>query len=240
MFSNTTHTLIFEPCNKEIRFFNVENPSLSFINCILMKSPPDIKRHVKCNENKFCVWWLRTSWNVIGFSCRFLSACGDPLFWNVSGFMRCYSYSVTGLLLVLFFWLSGYGSESIDVLRYEIYILPRMKRWRRNISFPYSVSHITCHFCCRRGVYVGFRVTMSSEPETKHKEHSSGTIRKKHRSRSTPRYNDVDKPRKKRHISAGTSSLVSIPNTIKLTMLNTGLLPTSIFNNGKFQFIIPE
>jgi hypothetical protein len=71
---------------------------------------------------------------------------------------------------------------------------------------------------------------MSSEPDAKLKEHSSGTVRRKHRSRSTPRYNDVEKPRKKRHISAATS-LVTLPNTIKLSMLNSGLLPTSRYNN---------
>ncbi|XP_044265223.1 receptor-type tyrosine-protein phosphatase kappa [Tribolium madens] len=70
---------------------------------------------------------------------------------------------------------------------------------------------------------------MSSEPDMKLKEHSSGTVRRKHRSRSTPRYNDVEKPRKKRHISAATS-LVTLPNTIKLSMLNSGLLPTSRYN----------
>lgn len=69
---------------------------------------------------------------------------------------------------------------------------------------------------------------MSSEQETKHS--SSGTIKKKHRSRSTPRHNDVEKPRKKRHTSAATTSFVSIPNTIKLSMLNSGLLPTSRFH----------
>ena len=71
---------------------------------------------------------------------------------------------------------------------------------------------------------------MSSEPDAKLKEHPSGTVRRKHRSRSTPRYNDVEKPRKKRHISAATS-LVTLPNTIKLSMLNSGLLPTSRYNS---------
>ncbi|XP_057669092.1 receptor-type tyrosine-protein phosphatase kappa isoform X1 [Diorhabda carinulata] len=75
---------------------------------------------------------------------------------------------------------------------------------------------------------------MSSEQETnKHRSgHSSGgTIKKsKHRSRSTPRHNDVEKPRKKRNNSAATS-FASIPNAIKLSMLNSGLLPTSRFNS---------
>ncbi|KAG4072756.1 hypothetical protein HA402_005233, partial [Bradysia odoriphaga] len=40
---------------------------------------------------------------------------------------------------------------------------------------------------------------------------------------STSRYADLEKPKKKKTLSA-TSSLVSIPNTIKLSMLNSGLL----------------
>ncbi|CAH0551471.1 unnamed protein product [Brassicogethes aeneus] len=70
---------------------------------------------------------------------------------------------------------------------------------------------------------------MSSEDT---KNSSTGTIRKKHRSRSTPRHNDDVKPKKKRHISAA-NSFVSIPNTIKLSMLNTGLLPTSKFSHDE-------
>lgn len=67
---------------------------------------------------------------------------------------------------------------------------------------------------------------MSTDSESKIKSHSSGSSRKKHRSRSTPRFLDADKPRKK--IPKGAAnSLVSIPNTIKLSMLNSGLLPTS-------------
>lgn len=41
--------------------------------------------------------------------------------------------------------------------------------------------------------------------------------------RSTSRYADLEKPKKKKTLSA-TTSLVSIPNTIKLSMLNSGLL----------------
>jgi hypothetical protein len=41
--------------------------------------------------------------------------------------------------------------------------------------------------------------------------------------RSQSRYVDVEKPKKKKTLSA-TTSLVSIPNTIKLSMLNSGLL----------------
>jgi len=47
---------------------------------------------------------------------------------------------------------------------------------------------------------------------------------RKHRSRSTPRYADVEKPKKKKLLSGGSTSLVSIPNTIKLSMLNSGLM----------------
>lgn len=41
--------------------------------------------------------------------------------------------------------------------------------------------------------------------------------------RSQSRYVDLEKPKKKKPMS-GASSLVSIPNTIKLSMLNSGLL----------------
>uniref|UniRef100_A0A1Y1L7H5 Receptor-type tyrosine-protein phosphatase kappa n=2 Tax=Photinus pyralis TaxID=7054 RepID=A0A1Y1L7H5_PHOPY len=64
---------------------------------------------------------------------------------------------------------------------------------------------------------------MSSLSELKTKVHSSTTSsHRKHRSRSTPRLTDLDKPKKKKHLSA--TSLVSIPNTIKLSMMNSGLL----------------
>lgn len=65
---------------------------------------------------------------------------------------------------------------------------------------------------------------MSSQSEQlKTKVHSSTTSsHRKHRSRSTPRLTDLDKPKKKKHLSA--TSLVSIPNTIKLSMMNSGLL----------------
>ncbi|KAL1502113.1 hypothetical protein ABEB36_007306 [Hypothenemus hampei] len=73
---------------------------------------------------------------------------------------------------------------------------------------------------------------MSSDTETgKYRGHASGTTKKKPRSRSTPKFNDVaEKPHKKRHMSA-TNSFASIPNAIKLSMLNSGLLPTSKFND---------
>lgn len=52
--------------------------------------------------------------------------------------------------------------------------------------------------------------------------HSSGRHRK-HRSRSTTRCDE--KPRKKKHnLGSGSTSLSSIPNAIKLSMLNTGLI----------------
>lgn len=57
-----------------------------------------------------------------------------------------------------------------------------------------------------------------------HYHHHHGTAsQRKHRSRSTTRYADLEKPKKKKHLS-GASSLVSIPNTIKLSMLNSGLI----------------
>lgn len=72
---------------------------------------------------------------------------------------------------------------------------------------------------------------MSSDLDGTKKGHSSGTTRNKHRSRSSTRHSN-DKPKKKRHASA-TSTFSSIPNAIKLSMLNSGLLPTSKFN-GKY------
>nr|CAI5845106.1 unnamed protein product [Callosobruchus analis] len=58
------------------------------------------------------------------------------------------------------------------------------------------------------------------------------------RSRSTTRHHhtSADKPKKKRHISA-TNSFASIPSAIKLSMLNSGLLPTSRFN-GELVFAV--
>lgn len=52
--------------------------------------------------------------------------------------------------------------------------------------------------------------------------------------RSTSRYADLEKPKKKKTLSA-TTSLVSIPNTIKLSMLNSGLL-----SFGKFFFLLKK
>ncbi|CAH2241967.1 jg9084 [Pararge aegeria aegeria] len=53
---------------------------------------------------------------------------------------------------------------------------------------------------------------------------SVATSQRKHRSRSTPRYDLEKKPKKKDLKTTGTTSLVSIPNSIKLTMLNSGLI----------------
>lgn len=53
---------------------------------------------------------------------------------------------------------------------------------------------------------------------------SVATSQRKHRSRSTTRY-DLEKKQKKKDMrTSGTTSLVSIPNSIKLTMLNSGLI----------------
>ncbi|XP_017775196.1 PREDICTED: receptor-type tyrosine-protein phosphatase kappa isoform X1 [Nicrophorus vespilloides] len=63
-----------------------------------------------------------------------------------------------------------------------------------------------------------------SASDSKTKQSTSSSSRKKQRSRSTPRHGESDKkPRKRRHLSA-TNSLVNIPSTIKLSMLNSGLL----------------
>lgn len=53
---------------------------------------------------------------------------------------------------------------------------------------------------------------------------STASGHRKHRSRSSTRYADLEKPKKKK---LGSSSLVSIPNTIKLSMLNSGLISLS-------------
>ncbi|CAH0401340.1 unnamed protein product [Chilo suppressalis] len=53
---------------------------------------------------------------------------------------------------------------------------------------------------------------------------SVATSQRKHRSRSAYRY-DLEKKSKTKDIrTSGTTSLVSIPNSIKLTMLNSGLI----------------
>lgn len=63
---------------------------------------------------------------------------------------------------------------------------------------------------------------VSNKTSTSVTSHGSGRHRK-HRSRSTTRCED--KPRKKKHhMGSGSTSLVSIPNAIKLSMLNTGLI----------------
>ncbi|KAF4528678.1 hypothetical protein B566_EDAN016571 [Ephemera danica] len=54
-----------------------------------------------------------------------------------------------------------------------------------------------------------------------HSHHSSS---RKHRSRSSQRFQDLEKPKKKKYLTSGSTSLVSIPNTIKLSMLNSGLI----------------
>jgi hypothetical protein len=54
------------------------------------------------------------------------------------------------------------------------------------------------------------------------------------RSKSAPKYVD-DKPKKKKKSSASSASsnsVVSIPNTIKLSMLNSGLLPLCKFSRN--------
>lgn len=73
------------------------------------------------------------------------------------------------------------------------------------------------------------KINMSNETDMRSSSkggHSSSSGRRKHRSRSTPRHADLEKPRKRRHLSA-TNSLVSIPNAIKLSMMNSGLISTS-------------
>ncbi|KAI5710062.1 hypothetical protein M8J76_004469 [Diaphorina citri] len=59
---------------------------------------------------------------------------------------------------------------------------------------------------------------------------------RKHRSRSSSRYVE-EKPKKKKATSS--VSLVSIPNTIKLSMLNSGLIPLGRFENGGVISTIP-
>lgn len=75
----------------------------------------------------------------------------------------------------------------------------------------------------------GASSTGSSCYPNSYRDSSSKTYRHKGRSKSATKYVD-DKPKKKKKSSASPSStnsvsLVSIPNTIKLSMLNSGLLP---------------
>ncbi|KPJ04013.1 hypothetical protein RR46_07772 [Papilio xuthus] len=53
---------------------------------------------------------------------------------------------------------------------------------------------------------------------------SVATSQRKYRSRSAPRYDMEKKAKKKDLRTSGTNSLVSIPNSMKLIMLNSGLI----------------
>ncbi|XP_059059071.1 receptor-type tyrosine-protein phosphatase kappa isoform X2 [Achroia grisella] len=68
---------------------------------------------------------------------------------------------------------------------------------------------------------------------------SVATSQRKHRSRSTTRYDMEKKPKKKDMRTSGTTSLVSIPNSIKLTMLNSGLISFAD-ENGSISETIPD
>ncbi|XP_050352250.1 receptor-type tyrosine-protein phosphatase kappa [Nymphalis io] len=68
---------------------------------------------------------------------------------------------------------------------------------------------------------------------------SVATSQRKHRSRSTPRYDLEKKPKKKDLKTSGATSLVSIPNSIKLTMLNSGLISFAD-ENGSISETIPD
>ncbi|CAG4986930.1 unnamed protein product [Colias eurytheme] len=65
---------------------------------------------------------------------------------------------------------------------------------------------------------------------------SLATSQRKHRSRSAPRYDLEKKPKKKDNKPSGTASLVSIPNSIKLTMLNSGLISFGTHYTCKLDF----
>ncbi|CAH1640174.1 unnamed protein product [Spodoptera littoralis] len=68
---------------------------------------------------------------------------------------------------------------------------------------------------------------------------SVATSQRKHRSRSTTRYDMEKKPKKKDFRTSGTTSLVSIPNSIKLPMLNSGLISLAD-ENGSISETIPD
>ncbi|KAK6643585.1 hypothetical protein RUM43_005095 [Polyplax serrata] len=82
------------------------------------------------------------------------------------------------------------------------------------------------------------RMTATSLSAVSNKTGTSGTCHvssrhRKHRSWSTTRCED--KPRKKKHnMGSGSTSLVSIPNAIKLSMLNTGLISFGKLSLKKF------
>ena len=103
-------------------------------------------------------------------------------------------------------------------------------------SRPANNSGVIFFKCTSTGVKLSARTTTtagaasavsgtlggaSSAGGTSHHHHHH---HRKHRSRSTPRYADVEKPKKKKILSGGSTSLVSIPNAIKLSMLNSGLM----------------
>ncbi|XP_031622627.1 receptor-type tyrosine-protein phosphatase kappa isoform X1 [Contarinia nasturtii] len=70
------------------------------------------------------------------------------------------------------------------------------------------------------------RVTISGDGGVSGSRSNQSSSQRRQRSRSTSRFvdpNEEKKPKKKKTLSA-TTSLVSIPNTIKLSMLNSGLI----------------
>ena len=76
------------------------------------------------------------------------------------------------------------------------------------------------------GNSVNFKLS-SNETNDSDDEYRQQHRHRKHRSRSSLRYADLEKkPKKNKHLRAA-NSLISIPNTIKLSMLNSGLLSFS-------------
>ena len=72
-------------------------------------------------------------------------------------------------------------------------------------------------------------VSQQSGPQTQRtgRQHHHHHHRRKGRSKSSTRYVDAEKPKKK--VLGNASSLMSIPNTVKLSMLNSGFISISTF-----------
>uniref|UniRef100_A0A182TC02 Tyrosine-protein phosphatase domain-containing protein n=1 Tax=Anopheles maculatus TaxID=74869 RepID=A0A182TC02_9DIPT len=68
----------------------------------------------------------------------------------------------------------------------------------------------------------GYGAILIDHPVRAERTLTMGNCQSNHRFWSTTRYADLEKPKKKKTLSS--TSLVSIPNTIKLSMLNSGLL----------------
>ncbi|KAL0278448.1 UNVERIFIED_CONTAM: hypothetical protein PYX00_000268 [Menopon gallinae] len=105
----------------------------------------------------------------------------------------------------------------------EMRLLNQFSTSERNKNLNTLSVQTTSHSAFgRTGTTVSGASGKASVSTAAHSHASSGTHRK-HRSRSTTRCEEKPK-KKKHHLGSGSTSLVSIPNAIKLSMLNSGLM----------------